>query len=318
MPTTIRPARQRGFTLVELLVVIAIVGVLIALLLPAVQAAREAARRATCHSNLRQLGMAAHQHHDQFRRLPPGMGFTPFAESGVWGQHFFHLLPFLEQADLYHRALGKVLLPPPDGPTTFCFPGNNNVYSQPVPAFLCPVDPSVGSGGVVTVNGLTFGASCYAANSQVFAPIPGTPQSKARLADITDGTSNTIFYAEKYARCASTSLSLDGGNFWAYCASKNIDLPPPMELPFKPYHASFAIAGYFMTPNRTGPESKFQVFPTPFLGNCDPTRASTAHTGGMAVCLADASVRTLAPSLSGTTWWAAVTPAGGDLPGSDW
>jgi hypothetical protein len=91
-----------------------------------------------------------------------------------------------------------------------------------------------------------------------------------------------------------------------------------MEPPFKPYHASFAIPGHFGNPNAGGPGSKFQIQPTPFLGNCDPTRAATAHAGGMQVCLADGGVRTLAPNMSGDTWWAAVTPRGGEVLGSDW
>src|SRR5262249_48971686 len=127
---------------------------------------------------------------------------------------------------------------------------------------------------------------------------------------------NTILYAEKYARCTSTSMGLDGGSFWGYCATADLDLPPPMQQPFKPYHASFAIRDYLGNSNATGPESKFQVQPRE--GSCDPTRAGTAPPGGMLVCLADGSVRTLAPSLSPNTWWAAVTPSGGEVLGSDW
>ena len=63
---------RRAFTLVELLVVIAIIGLLIGLLLPAVQAAREAARRTSCKNNLKQIGLALHQHHDVHKRLPAG------------------------------------------------------------------------------------------------------------------------------------------------------------------------------------------------------------------------------------------------------
>jgi prepilin-type N-terminal cleavage/methylation domain-containing protein len=310
-----RPTPRRGFTLVELLVVIAIIAVLIGLLLPAVQQVREAANRVKCGNNLRQLGQAAHNYHDTNGHFPPGIGYTPLATGGVWGQGFFHLLPYLEQDNLYRSALGPVQLP--TGPITIYCPINNNVYSQPVPTFLCPSDPSVGSGGVVTVNGISWGASCYAGNGQVISLTAGDPQGKTRLADIKDGTSNTIHYAEKYARCSSTSMSLDGGSFWAYSVFQAVDLPPPMDPPGGPFRPGFAIPvpGW---PNAVGPASKFQVQPSPFLGNCDPTRAATAHAGGMLVCLADGSVRTLAPSLSGDTWWAAVTPSGGEVLGPDW
>src|SRR5438034_7318728 len=187
-------AQRRGFTLIELLVVIAIIAVLIGLLLPAVQKVREAANRMQCANNLKQLGLAAHHYHDTHRHLPPGIGYYPPA-SGVFGTYFFHLLPYLEQDNLYYDALGSVPFPPPDGPTMAYYPGNNNVYSQPVPIFLCPSDPSVDSGGHVTVNGVSFGASSYAPNGMVIGindlsknPPRGNPQGKTRLADILDGT----------------------------------------------------------------------------------------------------------------------------------
>src|SRR5512145_1647175 len=87
---------QRGFTLVELLVVIAIIGVLVALLLPAVQAAREAARRSQCTNNLRQLGLALHNHHDTFNVLP-------FARTGGRPQSISWaplIMPYIEQKNL--------------------------------------------------------------------------------------------------------------------------------------------------------------------------------------------------------------------------
>src|SRR5262249_17901841 len=185
-----RIAQRRGFTLTELLVVIAIIAILIGLLLPAVQKVREAANRIKCGNNLCQAGLAAHQYHDVHQHLPPSMGYTPLVTNGVWGHNFFHLLPYLEQGSLYEHALGPVALA--TGPITIYWPGKNKVYSQPVPIFICPSDPSVEPGGVVRVNGISWGASSYAGNGQVHAPIPHNPQGMTRLGDITDGTSNTI------------------------------------------------------------------------------------------------------------------------------
>jgi len=316
-----RTAPRRGFTLIELLVVIAIIAVLIGLLLPAVQMVREAANRMKCGNNLKQLGLAAHNHHDTHGHLPPGIGYYPPA-CGAFGTYFFHLLPYVEQDNLYRSALGPVPFPPPAGPTTVYYPGNNNVYSQPVKIFLCPSDPSVSPSGVVTINGVSFGASCYAPNARIVAP--NGPQGKTRLTDILDGASNTILHAEKYARCSNTAMVpafRDGGTAWAYCASDFFPwLLPPMNLPPKPFAPGFAIAAFVArgAPNAIGPGSIFQVQPTPFEGNCDPTRAATAHPGGIQVGLADGSVRTLDATMSGTTWWAAVTPSGGERLGSDW
>jgi hypothetical protein len=93
-----------------------------------------------------------------------------------------------------------------------------------------------------------------------------------------------------------------------------------MSPPRAGFTPGFAIRAFAANgaPKAIGEASIFQVQPTPFKGNCDPTRASTAHTGGILVGLADGSVRTLARSMSGATWWAAVTPAGGEVLGSDW
>ena len=151
-----RAVQRRGFTLVELLVVIAIIGILIALLLPAVQAAREAARRTQCSNNLKQLGLAAQNHHDAYKHLPPGIGYYPIPNNGVFGTYHFHLLHFFEEGNLFDSSLGTAPFLPPVGPTKVRYPGNNNVYSQPVPTFLCPSDPSIESGGVVTLDGIAW------------------------------------------------------------------------------------------------------------------------------------------------------------------
>jgi prepilin-type N-terminal cleavage/methylation domain-containing protein len=329
MPTSPKTTPRRGLTLIELLVVIAIIAILIGLLLPAVQKVREAASRMMCANNLKQLGLAAHHYHDAHRHLPPAIGYYPPA-SGAFGNYFFHLLPYVEQNNLYRSALGTVPFPPPDGPTTVYYPGNNKVYSQPVPVFLCPSDPSLGPDSSVTVAGVSFGASCYGFNGLVVAqndittvPFKTNAQGKTRIpADIPDGTSNTILQAEKYARCTNTTMLpmfRNGGSAWAYGGAGPFPwLPPPMALPVKMFAPGFCIPAFATqgAPNAIGPKSIFQVQPRE--GDCDPTRAATAHAAGIQVGLADGSVRTLAPSLSGDTWAAAVTRAGGEVLGSDW
>jgi len=114
-------SRRRGFTLVELLVVIAIIGILIALLLPAIQAAREAARRAKCTNNLKQIGLAFHNFHDAFRKLPPGSDVTRDTSgviTDVRGWSFIiHLLPYMEYGSVYDTLNIKTGYPDPTSDT---------------------------------------------------------------------------------------------------------------------------------------------------------------------------------------------------------
>jgi prepilin-type N-terminal cleavage/methylation domain-containing protein len=150
------PARCRrsrpGFTLVELLVVIAIIGVLVALLLPAVQAAREAARRTQCGNNLKQLGLAAHNHHDVLGRFPPGnTGPMPHVNFQQVPGHqclssLAYLLPYMEQRPAYELVQTSWLVDLPGSPTWNTNGSTVAASRMKAKSFICPSagDPEAG------------------------------------------------------------------------------------------------------------------------------------------------------------------------------
>jgi prepilin-type N-terminal cleavage/methylation domain-containing protein len=293
--------RQRprtGHTLIELLVVIAIMGILAGLLLSGVQKVRESANLTQCRNQIKQLALACHTYHNDFRRLPPWIGWS----GQGYGNALFHLLPYIEQNNLYKKSEAGDIL----------FAGNNNVYASPIPLLQCPSDPSLGPNGVQTDNqGKTWGGNTYAGNVCAFAHVDPygnlihlDRHAHLGVAGFPDGTSNTILFGEKYARCTNFSYP-EGGNFWAYWDTS---------LNAQPLHPAFAISWNAYCVNT---KIHIQFQPSPFRGNCDPTLPSTPHIA-MPVAMADGSVHSISQGVSGTTLWALCTPGDGDMPGSDW
>jgi prepilin-type N-terminal cleavage/methylation domain-containing protein/prepilin-type processing-associated H-X9-DG protein len=313
---------RRAFTLIELLVVIAIIAVLIGLLLPAVQKVRDAAARARCTNHLKQVGLACHSYNDANGQLPPLNTPNPQSTAAVplGNPIHFLLLPFVEQENLYKLAA-----------VSGEFAADANQVNQTVVAvYICPSDP--GPDLLIDANqvGLftPLAATNYGANAQVFADCGGPPNytctgnpGKANLrSTFADGTSNTMIFTEKYKQCEAKT-SLNGGATYSGSAwGRSVFLPGPYNATtlgssFGPY---FAFANRFLT----GPNFTFQVQPSPYDNNtnavCDYRRPNSPHSAGINVGMADGSVRFVAADVSGTTWWAAVTPADGEVFGTDW
>ncbi|MCA9206687.1 MAG: DUF1559 domain-containing protein [Pirellulaceae bacterium] len=233
--------RRSAFTLVELLVVIAIIGVLVAMLLPAVQAAREAARRSSCSNNLKQQGLALQNYHDVFKVFPPaliGSGRSSVGAPTANTTGFMLLLPFLEMTTI-HDQYNFNVPSSTSNPNGKPFAGgvsvsstNKALYSKILEVYTCPSDgqPEItvdGPNGTgfyerndVARSNYLFASGSYTDYSNPWSTYSGSidqgafgNDGAARLADILDGTSQTIAIGEsKQGNRGKTSTAY--GPYW--------------------------------------------------------------------------------------------------------
>jgi len=292
--------------------VIAIIALLIGLLLPAVQKVREAANRVRCQNNLKQIGIALHACHDANAVMPPIQGNFPKASSAAFGTIAFFLLPYIEQDNLY-KASTSTSTGAPDTRKTDNALGNYPGTKPAPKVYLCPSDPTIAKfPDGIGANYPGWAGMCYAANWQVFGnnkPPANNQgwQSTPNFAGITDGTSNTIFFAEKYAwgtkGLGSASGRSDLGALWA-----NNDNPGDVWSPaFAVTYSSTSYPIYAPSP------AMFQVKPSPWQTQSDVNLASTGHDT-MQVLMGDGSVRGISSSVSPTAvWWPLLTADAGDI-----
>ena len=314
-------ARPRNaFTLIELLVVIAIIAVLIALLLPAVQAAREAARRSQCVNNLKQLSLGMQNYHDVVGGFPPGArewqgDYVPPGASTAWyDDHGWYamILPYIEAKPVYDSINFLV---------QFSGPINSTSRQAKIAVFGCPdvglQTDEFGTGNWDRVRGnyaVNFGNTNYGQgtyNGLTFLGAPFTYRRATPIAQITDGTSNTLMFAEIIAPIdsagwdgpvAETQIAVGGQTFEA-----------------------------FLQPNSTQPDQVTRVCP-PTLNNqgirCNVFAGAgnepnstfatrSRHPGGVNVSLCDGSVRFIKDTISPTTWRALSTAQGNEVIAAD-
>jgi len=338
---------HRGFTLIELLVVIAIIAVLIALLLPAVQAAREAARRSQCVNNLKQLGLAMHNYSSAMGSLPEGTSNAPWNVPGqlenwsAWSAHAL-MLPYLEQKPIYD-AINFSWGSGGHGGGVAAFI-NSTVYNSKIASFLCPSD---GQAGKTHTNSYPGSQGTSTFNNSLRVSGLFAYETAYTLADITDGTSNTVAFSEALVgdengqadKLGNSTGNVAGGGTAINLFDVTGNLPnvqkdialcttwwadPTKRTAGRGQRWAWGSLGatIFNTvvPPNGGGQVKWGACRMDCCVNAIHDHYSTAtsnHSGGVNVTLADGSVRFIKNTISYATWWALGTKAGGEVVSSD-
>ena len=325
---------RSAFTLIELLVVIAIISVLIALLLPAVQAAREAARRTQCVNNLKQIGLALMNYHDVNGSFPLDRCLyssattpTPYSFSG-WAA----ILPQLEQSPLF--AAINFSLPNANQA------GNTTVLYTTINAFICPSESqTIPSGtGAGTNYSLSEGSNIVYSygptdfnKQQTNEPTPNGPffpNTVSRIAQFTDGTSNSILTGERLLGDFSNLIATDIRDIF-----KSPLIPVTLldgttmcqELGYTNLaYQSYSTDGTPWLQGTVNTGACFKVVGPPNTRSCEfmnigritLTTAST-HPGGVNIGFADGSVHFIKNSISLQVWWGLGSINGGEVISAD-
>jgi prepilin-type N-terminal cleavage/methylation domain-containing protein len=298
--------RRNAFTLIELLVVIAIIAVLVGLLLPAVQKVRESAARTQCSNNLKQMGLALHNYHDSCGNFPSGYlcpqptaDFFYTSPGWSWAAR---LLPYLEQQNLFQQI--NFTVPVED-------PSNQVIRTTVLKLFVCPSDRST---GIFTIYGTTGAAMVQAATSSyagnfgtgfmyLVPPDRGTGvlfrNSRVRLLDITDGTSNTFAIGERGSFFTQAP--------WAGAVSHGTEIVTP-GAPITSSHMERATAQVLA---HADPLHVFNE------SDADPDDFFTPHTGVGLFLFADGSVRPVPIGTPVAVMEALATRSGGEVVNSE-